>query len=470
MKKALRITIFLLITVLWLGKVYDVLRWKDTHGDYLSSVSELAETPKDSIDVVFVGSSHVYAGIYPSYLWTNYGIAAFDLAISGMDRDSAYYYLKHMFKTQSPKVAVVDVFPLTYEKHAVPGNIYRNYLSLPYSVDTLPALESYAAKDPTVSENMLDYLARWPIIHTRYRELQRRDFVNDEANLYARGEYLNWESNKAETIDPGEPDPLLKNEDQEKWLKELKALCDANDCRLILMALPFLPYDDDQRYIDYAGTFAQENGIDFYDFNRKIKELDLNYESDFYDDSHLNAYGAKKVSLFFGKEFSERFGMSDHRGDAAYALWEQDLRYYEHRRDGDSLAIAEDLPAVTELLSRMPEVTAVISLEGSYENADFYESLRLLPGMTEEDYRAGGKWLWENGSLSRIMANDPAAPAYVKDLDPYATLRVQYTADFTPGNIRLGSGELSNKSGELRIIVYDSFLHNFLTVREFSAD
>ena len=71
MKKAVRITAFIAICFVWLSGVYEVLRWKDTQGDYISSVTELKNTPDDTVDVVFVGSSHVYAGIYPSYLWSD---------------------------------------------------------------------------------------------------------------------------------------------------------------------------------------------------------------------------------------------------------------------------------------------------------------------------------------------------------------------------------------------------------------
>ena len=125
MKKYLAIPIFCLIAVLWLGRVYDVLRWKDTHGDYLSSITQLDSLPDNSVDAAFVGSSHVYAGIYPSYFWEDRGISAFNTAISGMDRDSAIHYVKYLFEHQSPRVVVVDVFCLTYEKHAQQGNIYR---------------------------------------------------------------------------------------------------------------------------------------------------------------------------------------------------------------------------------------------------------------------------------------------------------------------------------------------------------
>ena len=52
--------------------VYNALSWKDTTGGYLSSYTQLYNLEDDTVDVLFVGSSHVYCDIYPCYLWRDY--------------------------------------------------------------------------------------------------------------------------------------------------------------------------------------------------------------------------------------------------------------------------------------------------------------------------------------------------------------------------------------------------------------
>ena len=61
--------LFLVVLGLVVSSVYNVLKWKDTNGEYLSSVEQLYATPDGLIDVVFVGSSHCYCGIHPAVLW-----------------------------------------------------------------------------------------------------------------------------------------------------------------------------------------------------------------------------------------------------------------------------------------------------------------------------------------------------------------------------------------------------------------
>ena len=53
MKKVIRGIVFLIITVMVIIRVYNVVKWKDTTGDYLSSTSQLYATDDNLIDIVF---------------------------------------------------------------------------------------------------------------------------------------------------------------------------------------------------------------------------------------------------------------------------------------------------------------------------------------------------------------------------------------------------------------------------------
>ncbi|MBQ9866063.1 MAG: hypothetical protein IJM34_03505 [Lachnospiraceae bacterium] len=453
MKKAVRITAFIAICFVWLSGVYEVLRWKDTQGDYISSVTELKNTPDDTVDVVFVGSSHVYAGIYPSYLWSDWGISAFNLSISGMDRDSAYYYMKHMFKTQSPKVAVVDMFALSFDTHLMAGNVYRNYISLPLSKDTLPQLKAYAAKDKSVSANIYDYVARWPIIHTRYRELTRYDFELDAPNYFARGEYPNWECQPTWLYRPDEASPKIFESDQEKWLDDLVSLCKENNCELVFMSLPFRSYEDEQNYIDHAVIYADEHGIPMFDFNRMTDELQIDPQTDFFDETHVNALGAKKLSRFMAQWLDDTYDMPDHRGDAAYEVWDKDLKYYEHRRDGDAMASSQDMYEFLPMMLRLDDTVAVIHLSGEYES-EKYEVLTEY-GLSEEDIAGGGIWVLKDQVIY------PVEGTYLEELDKYSTLKIEN------GTVMINRSNYAANDNGLAITVYDRFLNKTLAYKQF---
>ena len=125
MKKVIRGLAFCILLVFILERTYHILSWKDTTGGYLSSTQQLYATGDNLIDVVFMGSSHCYCGINPALLWDQYGMAAFDMSVSGQDKFSTYHTLVETLKTQSPSVVCIDAYALLYDRGGVLGNDYR---------------------------------------------------------------------------------------------------------------------------------------------------------------------------------------------------------------------------------------------------------------------------------------------------------------------------------------------------------
>ena len=75
--------------------------------------------PKNSVDVAFFGSSHVYNAIIPQLLMDEYGIAAANIVSSGLLGSNTLQALDMMLEYQRPQVIVMDLFgflaPYLYE-------------------------------------------------------------------------------------------------------------------------------------------------------------------------------------------------------------------------------------------------------------------------------------------------------------------------------------------------------------------
>ncbi len=452
------IPVFIVIAAICILGVYNVLKWKDTTGDYLSSVEQLKATDAGLMDVVFVGSSHTYCGINPSYFWEDKGIAAFDMAVSGQDKDSAYYHLKNLLKTQSPKVVFVDLYALTFDEHAVEGNIYRNLLSLPFSADAVRLVTDYADKD-----KWADYIARFPVIHTRYRELAKYDFIEFSPNSFGRGEEVDY------LVNPGMPEPDYADKDpapsvlsekNSKWLERLYELSRKHGFELVFMVLPFTSNENDQHIIDAAAEFADEKGLRMIDFNRIRKGVGLNYDTDFFDTAHVNAEGAKKIAKYLELFMESEYDLADHRGDPEYWQWDEDLKWNRSLETEYRLKNTQDLESYTDILAGSLDMLAIISLEGTYVNDgyDYYGPLSKLE-MVYSDYESGGKWIYENGFLEKVYENRTGEEPYYRELSSYDTLRIKYDGDYIyPENVMIGREHYHNQGAYLCITVYNSFL------------
>ncbi len=463
-KDIVAIVVFIVVALLSISLLYRVLKWKDTNGEYLSSVEQLKNTKNDLVDVVFVGSSHVYCGIQPAYFWQDKGWSVFDMAVSGQDKSSSYYHLKNLLKTQSPQVVVADLYGLTFDKHGVTANEYRNYLSMPTSPLSVQHVRSYFDK-----EDRTDYYFRFPIVHTRYRELQNYDFINYAPNNFGRGEYISFEINSAygPTVSEGPFNPGDLDEDQIKWIDDMIALSEKEDFQLVFMVMPFAIDQYGQDVVDAASVYASERGIDTLDFNRRRNELGFNYDVDFCDQNHLNAKGAIKTAKFFEGYLEDRFVLEDHSGDPDYHQWDEDTAWFKAIRAESAIADSGNLTEVTSILAANNDLVGIVSLDGDSESYQgLYEPLSLL-GIEYTEFCEGGKWIYENGTLEKICDNTGNFETLYKKLSTYDVLSVGQDNTYNKVLIRINGAEYNNEGPGVMIIVYDKITNDVTALKRF---
>lgn len=463
--KGIKLIAFAAILIVVIGGTYRILSWKDTTGGYLSSVSQLYHTPEEKVDVVFMGSSHCYCGIYPAFMWRDAGIAAFDMAVSGQDRASTYHALVELLKTQKPKVVCIDMYGLLFERHDVEGNLYRNMLSMKLSRNSVALVKEYVEE-----EKQKDFLLRWPIIHTRYAELDKYDFVQYPQSVYGRGACFQWET-AAYPIGMGAADTEEIGElsaENEKWLQDLFALSLENGFDLIFYVAPFQITTEEQRIMNAAGAFAGEKGIEFFDFNKLRTVVELDSQADFCDAFHCNALGAEKLTGFFTNYLQEVYQLPNHRGDEAYEAWDLDYTWYLHCKAAAQLKKLTDAKEYMDMVSVLDGVITVVSLEAGFaDSGDYFYDLMERLGIPSEEYTTGGKWIYSDGIATKVLENDPEAEPYIMELAQGDTLRVRYVEKLHPGNVMINLEEYSQKFYCLTVVTYDMFTGEVIESRGF---
>lgn len=464
--------VFAALVVLVIGSVYRALSWKDTTGAYFSSFRQLDATEDDLVDVVFVGSSRCYDSAYPAFYWENAGIAAFDMSVSGQDRDSSYHHLKELLKTQDPKVVFVELYGLYFEKSTIIGNIYRNLLSMKTSKNSVELVNEYISQFGD-KDDIPDYVAKFPIVHTRYRELQKYDFVTNVPNTFMRGEHVFWENDPIEGYGAFDYayDPIELPENRLEWLEKMYELSRKEGFELVFYVAPYAVSESEQTYYDAAAEFAASHGVKMIDFNR-LGDVYFDPATDFSDTAHCNAFGAKKVADYLTGFLKENYELEDHRGDARYYQWDKDLEYVYRQKEYNEMNNGElSFTEVLDKLSRMDDVTAIISLEGAYgynyQESSWGEDFYSL-GVSSDDYQIGGKWIYRNGAVTKVNNNDVNEEPYYEELGKYDTLRIKFESHFlSPENIMIGKTGYENGYCSLMVIVYDHTLNEVTVVRRF---
>lgn len=79
--------------------------------DVTQSASSLKHLPAESVDVLWLGTSHMNYNIIPQYLYDLCGVTSAMATGNSVDLDASYWMLRQALLTQSPRVIVLDVYP-----------------------------------------------------------------------------------------------------------------------------------------------------------------------------------------------------------------------------------------------------------------------------------------------------------------------------------------------------------------------
>lgn len=388
--------IFLLFIWIILFKVLDVLNYKDIGGG--GGWQRFYEMPKETIDVVFFGSSHMHCTIDHGTLWDEYGIAGYTLSAGAQHLDSTYYFIKEALEVQKPKLLVVEVWGTV-----LPGlensdeSVYRNSLGMKWSSNLwefVNHLTEDIGKD-SIYRNRI--FAKMPIIHSRYAELVKSDFEDDTPYMMGyRGSFERAEYEQP--VEIAKEITLSLNEKCEEYLYKIIHLAKEYDTELLFIASPYILTDEEQMLLNETARVADEEGIPMINYNQLCEEIGLDYRTDFRDEAHLNNYGASKVTSHLGDYIKNNYEISNRKGQSGYEAWDLNQRYLEGKWEAKLLSDAQDVNSYLREIGTLKEKTVVLSLNGNHTAAGdvYYESLAAL-GISYEGYVDGGVWVFESG-------------------------------------------------------------------------
>ena len=428
-KRIILSIIFILVLTAGLLLLYRVFSWKDTNGDYFSTFAELKTLPDDTVDVIAVGPSRTYNSFNPAILWEQEGIASFCMAVSGMDQKASYYHVKELLKTQSPKVVFMEASLIYNVGYGLVSNEYRN------TIVAEPSKNNYdLITEVTDCEDTSDYLLRFPIIHSRYKELKKEDFVFSNNDKYRLGFNAGFsaapqdidESVFTDTV-PAEPDEGTK-----AWIKKLINLSEEEGFTLIFYDCPTNENVGNYSKILGAFEYLNELGVKTIDFNLYKDELNFDDSTDFDDWNHLNDSGASKVSLWLASYLKDNFSLNDYRGDENHSRWDLCLKEYRHNVTGHQIT---------------NEDSAENSLELAHSLGDMLTVSAFTDSMT----------VTVNGET--VLETTEAAPQYVYELDDgeYFLIKVDKENDSLKATVYFGSDGCvleASKTGPV-LLIYD---------------
>lgn len=303
-----------LFCVLFAG-ASQLLRNKDSAGAILS----LYEEPRDSLDVIFIGSSHILNGVLPLELWQEYGIVSNNLGQHGQSIPISYYMAQEAIRTQHPDLIVLDAYMLYYPEliYEGDGNSHKSIDNMAWSGPKLRAIfELFSWED------RWDYLVPLSFYHTRWKELSAEDLAPIDTT--GKGCEVRLDTVPYPEMEPVDPDYTQPLSDVAlEYFDRLAELCEAEGVELLLVCAPFHATREQQGQMNAVGEVAEAYGLPYWNYLSRLEEIGFDPASDLFDYSHLNANGALKFTHALGEELAA-LGVPDRRGEEEYAGWDED--------------------------------------------------------------------------------------------------------------------------------------------------
>lgn len=351
MKKIIISAIFIIMTVFIFINIDTIINRKVV--DFRQIYYE-----KLPIDVLFVGTSRVSRAFSPMYIWNKYGILSYNRALDGQYYKTTYYFTEEAFKLKKPKFVIVDVYFLS--------TLYKPEWALSQIKGMNLSDIKYRAVKDIYEENIINNLFGMYQFHTRWKELKNYDF---ESKSYYKG----WLNNRLlYTIQPQKKlnynfDNITADmvpADTIKYAEKIIDISKKYGAEVIFVDLPNCMNNSSQKNIKAFELLCKNRNWNYINFHNLSSELNIDYSKDFYNDSHLNKNGAKKVTDYMIKYLLDKYGDITYHNKKLSKIWDNDYLKYER---AVNTAEIKELKIFNEWynLSNYDNYTMLISTNGN---------------------------------------------------------------------------------------------------------
>lgn len=298
-KTILKCIIFIVIFLILLHML-SILLVRKGNG-YGTDIIDFYKQDKNSIDILYLGSSHAYSSFNPYLIEEETNLNGYVFATQQQPIWITYYYLKEALKNQKPKYVVLDVHMavvqnLDYAEEQVNRDAIDKMKMSRNKIDVIGA---------SVEKDKMSYYLNIIKYHSRYKELNWNDFktlffnysIDNKGYIALPEEDYIFEYDNIVITD----DILKISAKNEDYLNKIIEITKDNDIQVILVKTPAKYTEDEYKKLNHINNIADENKIPFINYIKNINSLNLDFEKDFYDEGHLNENGSKKLSVTFSK-------------------------------------------------------------------------------------------------------------------------------------------------------------------------
>lgn len=325
-RKSIRLLIFIFIFVFVFNCISCVFSDKDVNLDQHETIPDFYRERSGSLDVVWIGASHVYCYYQAPVGWEQSGIAIYPYASSAQPAAALPFLIEEVKKTQPQALILANLNSII--GNGV-GNAGVHWLAdwMPFSKTKIDMIRYlYDNGEGADADSLLEYY--FPIIryHPRWNMLSWQDIHYMETGE-VKGAKM-FASFLSGVKDVSENDRTVTSsskltELEFKRLESILNYCDENKVNILFVFVPQYTEDEsrDAKYL-WAQEYVMARGYSVLNM-KESGGVKLDLTQDYVDQLHTNIHGSIKISESVCKYLTENYGFTDKRGDPNYADWDE---------------------------------------------------------------------------------------------------------------------------------------------------
>ena len=342
MKKIIKSLFFILVTIITFLLVTSIFQPKRISYPFDTDLklNGFYNEPKNSLDIVFLGSSHMYFGINPNIIWEENRLLNYNLGSNEQPIWLSYFYLKEALKYQNPKVVVLEVFSLENTRKFKAQNDFAREKVNRINLDPmkLSLNKIQAIKECTPKEDFFDYFFNINKYHDRWKRLNQNDFLFTYNEPYAYKGFtpslkVYKETRVRDLIHKKARSGKELHQKSINYLDKIVQLSKEENFKLVFIKTPLAQAIFRQEFVDALLTikeYANKEKIDFINYNEIYEDIGLDFLKHMSDKSgHLNKYGAEVISKHLGGFLKNKYFKEKQTNLKLSKNWDENLKLYK---------------------------------------------------------------------------------------------------------------------------------------------
>lgn len=322
-KHIIRIGAFVLIFIMMISFVSTFFKMTDSVN--IATIEGFYKEPKNSIDVMMIGASEVYADYSATTAWKEHGYTSYSLGVSGVPGSLYKSMLRESLTRQHPKLVVFEVngflqkdsyYDRTAQLHSWIDNIHDESNRVQTISEVVPKDEQ---------DNFINPLK---LYHGNWKNPGKcmNSFVTRVAMKISGTSYMKGFSSIAKSSDcnSDKQKTLYFTDKSRAYLTDLLEYCKKQGVEKVLFArFPHEKQIKNPEVLTQIEDLVKSYGYDFASFENDKETIGIKANDDFYNSEHLNVKGSQKFTQFVARYLTDNYKLPKEHSAKITTQWKK---------------------------------------------------------------------------------------------------------------------------------------------------